>query len=148
MKQIQNFPPCPSWASAIRVSKTVCSSPASFPTRRPAAANLQPNDIVTAVNGNAIQVETVRQLVWIYDVGTSIELSLLRDGEAMQQSLTLMARPDDVFKQPRLSHAAGLGEHRSLRWAVRRPSCWSSALYAGSQVAEAGFYLYDEIVEN
>lgn len=117
-----------------------------IPNTPAATANLLPNDIVTAVNGNAIQVETVRQLVWIYDVGTSIELGLLRDGETMQQSLTLMARPDDVFNNPDYPmpldlasiglFAGECGDHLLVIGA-----------YAGSQVAEAGFHLYDEIVE-
>lgn len=117
-----------------------------IPNTSAAAANLQPYDIVTAVNGDAIQVETVRQLVWIYDVGASIELSLLRDGETVQQPLTLMARPDDVFNNPDYPmpldlasiglFAGECGDHLLVVGAV-----------GGSQVAQAGFHIYDEIVE-
>ncbi|MCY4464567.1 MAG: PDZ domain-containing protein [Chloroflexi bacterium] len=117
-----------------------------IPNTPAATADLQPNDIVTAVNGEAIQVETVRQLVWIYDVGASIDLSLLRDGQAMEQSLTLMARPDDVFNNPDYPMPLDLasiglfvgqcGDHLLVIGAVH-----------GSQVAQAGFHLYDEIVE-
>lgn len=117
-----------------------------IPNTPATAANLQPTDIVTAVNGEAIQVETVRQLVWIYDVGTSIDLSLLRDGQELEQSLTLMARPDDVFNNPDYPMPLDLasiglfvgqcGDHLLVIGAVH-----------GSQVAQAGFHLYDEIVE-
>lgn len=117
-----------------------------IPNTPAAAADLQPTDIVTAVNGEAIQVETVRQLVWIYDVGTSIELSLLRDGEALEQSLTLMARPDDVFNNPDYPMPLDLA---SIGLFVGE--CGDHLLvigaYHGSQVAQAGFHLYDEIVE-
>lgn len=117
-----------------------------IPNTPAAVANLQPTDIVTAVNGEAIQVETVRQLVWIYDIGTSIDLSLLRDGQALEQSLTLMARPADVFNNPDYPMPLDLasiglfvgqcGDHLLVIGAVH-----------GSQVAQAGFHLYDEIVE-
>ena len=117
-----------------------------IPNTPAAAANLQPTDIITAVNGEAIQVETVRQLVWIYDVGASIELSLLRDGEAMQQPLTLMARPDDVFNNPDYPMPLDLA---SIGLFVGE--CGDHLLvigaYPGSQVAQAGFHLHDEIVE-
>ena len=109
-------------------------------------ANLQPFDIVTAVNGNAIQVETVRERVWIYNVGDSITLSLLRDGAALDAPLTLMARPDDVFNNsdyPMPLDLASIGLYVG--------ECGDHVLivdaYRGSQVAEAGFHRYDEILE-
>ena len=110
------------------------------------AASLQPFDIVTAVNGNAIHVETVRELVWIYDVGASITLSLLRDGAALDQPLTLMARPDDVFNNPDYPMPLDLA---SIGLFV--VECGDRVLivdaYRGSQVAQAGFHRYDQILE-
>ena len=117
-----------------------------IPNTPAAAAELQPTDIVTAVNGEAIQVETVRELVWIYDVGSRIELSLLRDGQAFERSLTLMARPEDVFNNPDYPMPLDLA---SIGLFVGE--CGDHLLvigaYRGSPVADAGFQLYDEIVE-
>ncbi len=117
-----------------------------IPNTPAAAADLQPFDIVTAVNGNAIQVETVRDLVWIYDVGSSITLSLLRDGAALDQPLTLMARPDNIFHNPDYPMPLDLA---SIGLYVGE--CGDHVLivdaYHGSQVADAGFHRFDEILE-
>ena len=117
-----------------------------IPNTPAAAANLQPFDIVSAVNGNPIHVETVRELVWIYAPGESVTLSVLRDGAALERDMTLMARPDDVFNNPDYPMPLDLasiglyvgecGDHLLIVGA-----------YEGSQVAEAGFQMYDEIVQ-
>jgi len=117
-----------------------------IPNTPAAAVNLQAGDIVTAVNGEPIQVETVREVVWKHDVGTTVALSIDRGGSAFEQDLTLMARPADLFENPDYAmpldlSAAGLFVGQ----------CDDKLLVMGalpdSAVATAGFHIYDQIIE-
>ena len=116
-----------------------------IPNTPAAAANLQPFDVVTAVNGNAIQVDSVRERVWIYDIGDSITLTVLRDGASLDTPLTLMARPDDVFNNPDYPMPLDLA-----RIGLYVGECGDHLLivdaHPESQVAYAGFHRYDEIL--
>ncbi len=110
------------------------------------AANLAIGDIVTAVEGEAIQVETVREVVWKHAIGTTVTVSLLRDGAALERDLTLMERPADLFSNPAYSMpldvaAVGLflGECNGKLYVL--------GVLAGSEVANAGFHAYDEILQ-
>ena len=111
------------------------------------AANLTEGDVVTAVEGEAIRVETVRDVVWKYDIGATVTLDVLRDGAALQQDLTLMQRPLDLFDNPERYYIpldlASIG--------LFVGECNDKLLVLGalaeSEVASAGFQLYDEIVQ-
>ena len=109
------------------------------------AAELQSGDVVTAVEGEAIQVETVRDVVWKHEPGTTVTLSLDRDGATLEQGLTLMARPDDLFENPLYAIPLDLA---SLGLYVGQ--CGDKLLVfgalAGSDIATAGFQLYDQIL--
>ena len=116
-------------------------------TNTPAeAANLIAGDVVTAVEGEAIQVETVQEVVWKHDVGTTVTLNLLRDGGSFEQELTLAERPDDLFENetyyiPLDLAAVGLfvGECNGKLLVI--------GALAESEVARAGFEMFDEIVQ-
>ena len=109
------------------------------------AADLRSGDIVTAVEGEAIQVDTVRDVVWKYTPETTVTLSLQRDGMALEQDLTLMARPKDLFSNPEYQMPLDLA---SVGLFVAQ--CNDKLLVVGaisdSEVAWAGFQLYDVIV--
>ena len=109
------------------------------------AAALQSGDVVTAVEGEAIQVETVRDVVWKHEPGTTVTLSLDRDGATMAQDLTLIARPDDLFENPLYAMPLDLP---SLGLYVGQ--CDDKLLVygalAGSDIASAGFQVYDQIL--
>ena len=110
-----------------------------------AAANLQSGDIVTAVEGEAIQVDTVRDVVWKYAPETTVTMSLQRNGAALEQDLTLMARPEDLFSNPDYEIPLDLA---SVGLFVAQ--CNDQLLVVGalsdSEVAAAGFQMYDAIL--
>ena len=110
------------------------------------AAELQAGDIVTAVEGEAIHVETVRDVVWKHDPGTTVALSLDRDGEAIEQDLTLMARPEDLFENETYAIPLDLASVGLFVGQCNGKLLVLGAL-AGSEVSTAGFQLYDHIME-
>ncbi|MCY3780200.1 MAG: PDZ domain-containing protein [Chloroflexi bacterium] len=110
------------------------------------AAELQAGDVVTAVEGEAIQVETVREVVWKHDPGTTVRLSLERDGNSLEQDLTLMARPEDLFENEKYAIPLDLASVGLFVGECDGQLLVLGAL-AGTEVATAGFQLYDHIVE-
>jgi S1-C subfamily serine protease len=109
-------------------------------------AALASGDIVTAVNDEAIAVETVREVVWKYDVGTTVTLSVSRDDRAFAQDLTLMARPEDLFNSPEYVIPLDLASVGLFVGQCNDKLLVVGAL-ADAEVANAGFQMYDEIVE-
>lgn len=109
------------------------------------AAELQSGDVVTAVEGEAIQVDTVRDVVWKHEPGTTVTLSLDRDGNAIEQDLTLMARPDDLFENSLYAIPLDLASVGLYVGQCDDKLLVIGAL-AGSDVATAGFQVYDHIV--
>ena len=116
-----------------------------IPNTPAADAQLEAGDVVTAVDGAAIRVDTVREVVWKYDVGTTVMLSIDRDGSAFEQDLTLVARPEDLFENPDYAMPLDLA---SVGLYVGQ--CNGKLLVIGamaeSEVSTAGFHVYDEIV--
>ena len=108
-------------------------------------AELQSGDVVTAVEGEAIQVDTVRDVVWKHEPGTTVTLSLDRDGDAIEQDLTLMARPDDLFENPAYAIPLDLASIGLYVGQCDDKLLVVGAL-AGSDIATAGFQVYDYIV--
>ncbi len=109
------------------------------------AAELQSGDVVTAVEGEAIQVDTVRDVVWKHEPGTTVTLSLDRDGNAFEQDLTLMARPEDLFENPTYAIPLDLASVGLFVGQCNDKLLVVGAL-AGSDVATAGFQVQDRIV--
>lgn len=109
------------------------------------AAELQSGDVVTAVEGEAIQVDTVRDVVWKHAPGTTVTLSLDRDGDAFEQDLTLMARPEDLFENPTYAIPLDLASVGLFVGQCDDKLLVVGAL-AGSDVATAGFQVHDQIV--
>lgn len=109
------------------------------------AAELQSGDVVTAVEGEAIQVDTVREVVWKHAPGTTVTLSLDRDGDAIEQDLTLMARPEDLFENPLYAIPLDLASVGLYVGQCDDKLLVVGAL-AGSDIATAGFQVYDHVV--
>jgi len=116
-----------------------------IPNTPAAEAEMEAGDIVMAVNGESIRVETVRDVVWKHDIGATVSLSIDRDGRQVEQDLTLMALPEDLFENPKYAMPLDLS---SVGLFVGY--CDDKLLVIGalsdSEIATAGFHVYDEIV--
>jgi S1-C subfamily serine protease len=60
-------------------------------------ADLQVDDIITAVDGEAVTIETLASMIQSYSVGDEITLTVLRDGESEEINLTLGAFPEHMM---------------------------------------------------
>ena len=70
-------------------------------TNTPAAAvSIENGDVITAIDGAEIDAATIQEVLWAYNVGDTVTLSIERGGEALSQDITLTARPDDLFDNP------------------------------------------------
>ena len=123
----------------LLVTGVIANTPAAI-------AELQSGDVVTAVEGEEIYVETVRDVVWKYEPGTTVTLSLDRDGAALEQDLTLMARPEDLFENEKYAMPLDLASVGLFVGECNGKLVVLGAL-AGSEVATAGFQLYDYVVK-
>lgn len=116
-----------------------------IPNTPAAEVALEAGDIVMAVNGETIRVETVRDVVWKHDIGATISLSIDRAGWQFEQDLTLMALPEDLFENPDYAMPLDLA---SVGLFVAQ--CDDKLLVVGalsdSEVATAGFHVHDEII--
>ncbi len=110
------------------------------------AAELRAGDVVMSVEGEAIQVDTVREVVWKFDPGTTVTLRMDRDGDNIERDLTLMARPEDLFENETYAIPLDLGSVGLFVGECNGQLLVLGAL-AGSEVSTAGFQLYDRIVE-
>jgi 2-alkenal reductase len=60
-------------------------------------AGLQPNDIITAVNGVSLaQENSLRYMLTQFQPGDTVELTVLRNGEEIKIPLTLATRPENL----------------------------------------------------
>ena len=125
-------------ADGLLVTGVIGNTPAE-------AANLRVGDVVAAVDGEAIRIEIVRDVLWKHAPGATVSLSINRDGAALQQDLTLMAMPDAVFNNPDYPIPLDLA---SVGLFVHE--CNGKLLIVGaltdSAVAVAGFQLHDHII--
>ena len=116
-----------------------------IPNTPAAEVDLEAGDVVMAVDGEAIRVETVRDVVWKHDIGTTVSLRIDRAGSQFEEDMTLIARPADLFENPRYAMPLDLA---SVGLFIGQ--CDGKLLVMGalsdSAVATAGFHLYDEIV--
>ena len=116
-----------------------------LPNTPAAAVDLQAGDIVRAVEGEAIRVETVRDVVWKHDIGATVSLSIDRDGRQFEQALTLAARPADLFENPDYAMPLDLASVGLFVTQCNHRLVVIGAL-ADSAIAAAGFHQYDKIV--
>lgn len=61
---------------------------------------LQAGDVIMAIENNVVDALNVQDVVWSYDSDETVTLTIDRNGREMTQSITLMARPDDLFDNP------------------------------------------------
>ncbi len=116
-----------------------------IPNTPAAGVDLAAGDIVVAVEGESIRVETVRDVVWKHDIGATVSLSIDREGQQFTQALTLVARPADLFENPDYAMPLDLA---AVGLFVGQ--CNDKLLVMGalpdSNLATAGFHVYDRIV--
>jgi S1-C subfamily serine protease len=79
-----NIEPADEGAAVLRV---IPGSPA-------ADAGLERGDIITAVNGESVDAETLAEVVGALGVGDEVSLDVLRDDETMQLTATLAEQPE------------------------------------------------------
>ena len=125
-------------AEGLLVTGVIANTPAQD-------AELLAGDTVTAVEGEPIHVDTVREVVWKHAPGTTVSLSLLRDGAALAQDLTLMARPADLFENDKYAMPLDLAAVGLLVHECNGRLLVIGAL-AGTEVSTAGFHLHDHIL--
>ena len=116
-----------------------------IPNTPAAAADMEAGDIVMAVEGESIRVETVRDVVWKHDVGATVSLSIDRDGRQFTQDLTLIALPEDLFENPDYAMPLDLASV-GLFVAQCNDKLLVMGALSGSEIATAGFHVYDKIV--
>ena len=70
-------------------------------TNTPAATSeLRTGDVITAIDGTAVTASSIQEVVGRYDVADTLTLDIERNGESLQQDITLMARPADLVNNP------------------------------------------------
>ena len=124
--------------TGILVTGIVPNSPA-------ASANLEPGDHISALDEQAIDSASIKEVLFAYDAGDTISLSVERDGATFTTDVTLVVRPEDLFSNPDYAlpldlAAVGLYAHQC------QDKVYIVAALAGSQVAEAGFQRYDRLI--
>lgn len=117
-----------------------------IPNTPAAGADLAAGDLVVAIDETAIDFATIRETLFTYNAGETIALSVIRDGTAFVTDLALMALPDDLFSNPDYAlpldlAAVGLFAHQC------GDKVYVVGVLAGSQVAEAGFHVYDRVIK-
>ena len=99
----------------VEVMRVLRNSPADD-------AGLQPGDIITAVNGEAVDSETLADTISAMSVGDEITLDVLRDDEPVELSLTLAAQPERP--NPALPGRSDRGDRPAvpnMRFDMQRP---------------------------
>jgi 2-alkenal reductase len=72
-----------------------------------AEAGLQPNDVITAIDGTEITFEnSLSDMLFNYSPGDTVQLTVLRGGEQMTIDLTLGQAPQELFEQCTLQGTA------------------------------------------
>lgn len=61
---------------------------------------LQAGDVILGIEGNAVDVLNVQEVVWSYETNETVTLTIDRNGRELSQNITMMARPDDLFNNP------------------------------------------------
>jgi len=73
-----------------------------------ATAGLQPGDVITAVDGDAVDAErTLADRIYAYEEGDTITLDVLRGEETLQVEITLAARPPEAGPPGRITIVPG-----------------------------------------
>ena len=116
-----------------------------IPNTPATGVDLEAGDIVMAVEGESIRVETVREVVWKHAIGTTVSLSIDRDGRQFEEDLTLVARPEDLFENPDYAMPLDLASV-GLFVAQCNDKLLVIGALANSEVATAGFHVNDLVV--
>lgn len=115
-------------------------------TNTPAAqTDISVGDVITALDETAVDFDSIRDVLFSYDAGDMISLSINRDEATVNTDLTLAARPEDLFSNPDYVIPLDLA---SVGLFVTQ--CGDNVhvvgALAGSEVAEAGFHMYDLLI--
>lgn len=114
-------------------------------TNTPAqTVGIEAGDVITSVNNQVVDADNVQEVVWDYDINETVVLTVDRDGRELNQNITLMARPDDLFSNPLYVLPM---EPSSIGLIVGdiNDELLVLGTVAGSQAEEAGFAVNDII---
>lgn len=116
-----------------------------LPNTPAAGVDLKAGDVLTAFDETAIDFSSIRDVLLTYDAGDTISLSVDRDGSALTTDVTLVTLPEDLFSNPDYAMPLDLA---SVGLYVQQcnDKVFVVAALAGSEVAEAGFYVYDRLI--
>ncbi len=116
-----------------------------IPNTPAASADLEAGDLVSAFDETAIDFSSIREVLLTYVAGDTISLSVERDGSAFTTDVTLIALPEDLFSNPDYAMPLDLA---SIGLYVQQcdDKVFIVGALAGSEVAEAGFQVYDRLI--
>ena len=116
-----------------------------IPNTPAASADLEAGDIVTAFDDTDIDFSSIRDVLLTYAAGDTISLSVERDDADFTTDVTLMAFPEDLFSNPDYVMPLDLA---SVGLYVQQcdDKVYIVGALAGSEVAEAGFHVYDRLI--
>jgi len=116
-----------------------------IPNTPAANADLEAGDLVTAFDETFIDFASIREVLLTYNAGDTISLSVERGGAAFATDVTLTALPEDLFSNPDYAMPLDLA---SVGLYVQQcdDKVYVVAALAGSEVAEAGFHIYDRLI--
>lgn len=116
-----------------------------IPNTPAASADLEAGDLVSAFDETAIDFSSIRDVLLTYAAGDTISLSVERDGAAFTTDVTLIALPEDLFSNPDYAMPLDLA---SVGLYVQQcdDKVFIVAAVEGSEVAEAGFQVYDRLL--
>jgi C-terminal processing protease CtpA/Prc len=128
--------------SGIVVTKVLPDSPA-------ATAGLAEGDIITAIDGETVDVNKLPEAIHSFDVGNQVELSILRDSEPLSLDVTLSNVPVATPATPRLPMDAFAyvqnGEEKvwQIRSLTENNPLYEAGLRAGDTITEFDGQVYD-----
>jgi S1-C subfamily serine protease len=111
--------------NGVEVTEVITESPAD-------QAGLQVGDVITEVDGNAINAREFAQTIRSHAVGDTLALSVLRDGDTTEVSVTLVEVPANLLPVQRAGGFLGLSLEASA------DGLTISSVAEGSPAADAG----------
>jgi C-terminal processing protease CtpA/Prc len=120
-----------------------------MPNSPAAEAGLEEGDIITAINGETVEVDTIADVIHGFNVGGQLELSIQRDGETLDLDVTLAAfaaqEPD--FPLLPMDSFAYMQNGTEQVWQIRSLTennpLYEAGLRAGDTITQFDGQVYD-----
>jgi S1-C subfamily serine protease len=109
------------------------------------AAGLQEGDVITAVNGTSVTADTIAETIQALNVGDTVTLTVLRDGESLDVEAELAARPTQPDVEVQLLPGADR-PYLGVSLTEEETSIVISTVDENSPAAEAGLQANDVLL--